>query len=143
MLNEIKLTNYDAEAINHMSYMVGKQNLEVGWRDNSKNLLSVLEIHAPQLLPVAQNYIIGTMIALIHSELSEALEAQRKNLNDDHLPNRKGIAAELADALIRIFDLADYEDIPLGEVLVEKFMYNKTRADHKRENRKLDGGKAF
>lgn len=43
---------------------------------------------------------------LIHSELSEALEADRKSLQDDKLPHRKGVEVELGDALIRIFDTA-------------------------------------
>ncbi len=143
MEDVIELNAFDADAINDIVNMVNRQNIEVGWRDNQNKIMEVLGIHAPELIPIAENYIIGTMIALIHSEVSEALEAQRKNLMDDHLPNRKGIAAELADALIRICDLAGNQNIPLGEVLVEKFMYNKNRADHKRENRQKEGGKQF
>src|SRR5690606_34482374 len=43
----------------------------------------------------------GECIALMHSELSEALEGIRKNSNDDHLPHRKSVEVELADTLIR------------------------------------------
>lgn len=49
---------------------------------------------------------VGELLALIHSELSEGLEAHRKDLNDDKLPHRKGLEVELADALIRILDMA-------------------------------------
>jgi hypothetical protein len=45
------------------------------------------------------------MLALIHSEVSEALEGHRKNLNDTHLPHRPMIEVELADTIIRILDL--------------------------------------
>ena len=143
MQEVIELNAFDAEAIDDIVNMVNRQNIEVGWRDNQVKIMEVLELYAPELIPITENYIIVTMIALIHSEISEALEAQRKNLMDDHLPNRKGIAAELADAVIRICDLAGQQNIPLGEVLVEKFMYNKNRADHKRENRQKEGGKKF
>lgn len=86
---------------------------------------------------------VGEMLALIHSEISEALEGYRKNLMDDHLPHRRMIEVELADAVIRICDLAGYLGLDLGGALEEKREYNANRADHKPENRAKDGGKAF
>lgn len=41
---------------------------------------------------------------LIKSELAEAMEGERKNLNDDHLPMFKMFDVELADTLIRVLD---------------------------------------
>jgi NTP pyrophosphatase (non-canonical NTP hydrolase) len=84
----------------------------------------------------------GEIIALIHSELSEAMEAHRKNLMDEKLPHRTGVEVELADCLIRIFDLAGSMDLDLGAALIEKNRYNKIRSDHKLENRK-NGGKQY
>ena len=84
---------------------------------------------------------VGEMLALVHSEVSEALEGHRKDLMDDHLPHRKMIEVELADTLIRIFDLAGYLELDLGGAVLEKFEYNQHRADHKIENRKAAGGK--
>lgn len=81
------------------------------------------------------------MLCLIHSELSEALEGFRKNKMDDHLTDRKSIEVELADALIRIFDLGGGLGLDLGNALMEKMAYNAQREDHKIENRKLEGGK--
>lgn len=83
------------------------------------------------------------MIALIHSELSEALEGYRKDLMDDHLPQHPMIAVELADTLIRVFDLAGYLKLDLSKAFIDKILYNASRADHKLENRKLAGGKKF
>lgn len=85
----------------------------------------------------------GELIALMHSELSEALEGVRKNKMDDHLPLRKSVEVELADALIRIFDYAGSRQLDLSGALEEKLAYNKTRTDHKPENRAKDGGKSF
>lgn len=82
-------------------------------------------------------------LALVHSEISEALEGHRKSLADEHLPEFKSIEVELADAIIRIFDLAGAYDLRLAEALVSKRRYNAQRADHKAENRITAGGKAY
>lgn len=85
----------------------------------------------------------GEMICLMHSELSEALEAVRKDLMDDHLPHRKGLECELADTVIRIMDYAGLKQLDLAGALVEKLIYNTERADHKIENCLKEGGKTF
>jgi hypothetical protein len=86
---------------------------------------------------------VGTRLALIHSEISEAMEGFRKNLMDDHLPNRKMAEVELADAVIRIFDLAGSEGLNVASAIKEKMYYNLHREDHKLENRFKNGGKSF
>lgn len=86
---------------------------------------------------------IPAKLALCHSELSEAMEGARKDLMDDHLPSRKMLEVELADALIRIYDLAGAYDMDIGGAMAEKLAYNAKRADHKPENREKEGGKKF
>lgn len=87
--------------------------------------------------------LVPTKLCLIHSEISEALEGARKDKMDDHLPHRKSIEVELADAVIRICDLAGALGLDLGRALVEKMRYNAQRADHKMSNRAASGGKKF
>ena len=70
----------------------------------------------------------GEMIALMHSELSEALEAIRHgNPPDDHIPEFLGTEAELADCIIRIFDISQARGWRVAEAVVAKMMYNRTR----------------
>jgi hypothetical protein len=111
------------ENINELVNFCHTQSVKAGWHDKPRED--------------------GTMIALIHSEVSEAMEGFRKDLMDDHLPNRKMAEVELADAVIRICDLAGAKGYDLGGAIVEKLAYNLNRPDHKLENRLKEGGKQF
>lgn len=86
---------------------------------------------------------IAEALCLIHSEISEALEGYRKDKKDEHLPHHQSITVELADAIIRICDLAGGLELPLGKALAEKLCYNQVRLDHKLSERAKVGGKKF
>lgn len=81
--------------------------------------------------PKARN--VPEMLALIHSEISEALEEYRTGrpvwlvYYPHEAPKPEGFGVELADAVIRILDLAEGLEIPLLDQIREKLEYNKTR----------------
>ncbi len=175
--------------LNILAFDIYQQNKAVGWWDDPDRC-------------------IYQTLQLVSTEIAEATEGERKNLMDDHLPHRKMGEVELADALIRLLDLAGrYEwryfsitranrmisqiesiggkhlilnkdlcnlatsiidnhhkdrinrlysslvngifavarsqNYDITGAMIEKLTYNKQRADHKRENRQKEGGKAF
>lgn len=85
----------------------------------------------------------GELLCLIHSEISEAMEGERKNLMDDKLPHRKMAEVELVDAIIRIFDYAAAFGYDLQGAFEEKMEFNSTRIDHQHEARLLADGKKW
>ncbi len=73
----------------------------------------------------------GEMLALVHSEASEALEAYRETGMDDSVsPTGKpeGVASEFADVVIRIADMCGFYGIDLQEAIAKKHAFNMTRA---------------
>lgn len=69
-------------------------------------------------------------LALIHSEVSEALEAFRDGDNDPRIAEGgkpEGVPSELADVVIRVCDMAQYLGIDLDEAVRLKMAFNETR----------------
>ena len=113
---------------------VAMNNFEKGWRT-----------------PTSEPRNMGELIALIHSETSEAFEAYRNNepvlwyevpgsadkvnfqqkacdgSDEIVLGKPEGIGSELADIIIRVVDMAQEHDIPVIDAVINKHAYNQTR----------------
>ncbi|MBR1777265.1 MAG: hypothetical protein IJ752_01605 [Alphaproteobacteria bacterium] len=111
-----------------------------GFHDTERGLESALA-GQPELLAEAHHLQTARRLALIQSEVSEALEACRKNRRADRVAFEKEGATkeafekyikdsfedELADALIRILELAETEGIDIEAHVVAKMKYNAER----------------
>ena len=71
---------------------------------------------------------IPELLCLVHSEVSGALEAYRVN-------DMKEFGKELADVVIRVFDICEGFDINIEKEIIEKNEFNKKRA-YKHGNKK-------
>jgi NTP pyrophosphatase (non-canonical NTP hydrolase) len=115
------------------------------WRHAPTGLDLARVVRAPQgpFEELLAGALVAQKLCLTHSEVSEAMEGDRKGLQDDKLPSRPMMEVELADAVIRIADLAGVKGYDLGGAIVEKMAFNAQRPDHKAEHRAAAGGKRY
>lgn len=135
-------TEFVAAFLSTLANKIHADNVAAGWWTDPKTGESTLHTRN-----------VPEMLCLIHSEISEAMEGHRKGLMDDKLPHRPMMHTELVDAMIRILDLAGsrmaierQQEVPInffGQIFEEKRAFNRSREDHKIENRLKPGGKAF
>lgn len=121
------MNDQDIKYIQHLQVEIHNKNHK-WWYDVNGN-------------PVTRNK--GELLMLMVSELSEAMEGERKNLQDDKLAHRKMAEVELADCVIRILDYAQGFGYDVGAAMAEKLDYNAVRADHTFEERSKVNGKKF
>lgn len=131
-------------AMREIAQWIGEINVKAGWWTDAN-----LDLRTA---PYA-SHVFGTKMMLVVTEVSEAMEGHRKSkkdaiLMDDHLPDHPMVAVEIADAMVRLFDLCanyrlpDGSQIDVAQAFVDKIAYNQVRADHKPEARAAAGGKS-
>jgi NTP pyrophosphatase (non-canonical NTP hydrolase) len=114
----------DAQAIDNLSMSIYRDNVNKGfWEELSK----LSSIENKEIKDIARRAWLNEKLLLVVTELSEGVEAIRKNLQSDHLENRSGIEEEVADTIIRLLDFCGGTGVKIGEVIFEKLEYNRSR----------------
>lgn len=108
--NEEKFCIMFGNAVNEYAKYIHENNVAKGFWPENKNERNI-----------------GEALMLITAEVAEALEGNRKPHPDKYLPHRDNFEVELADAVIRIFDLAAGLNLDIGGAIIEKTEFNKTR----------------
>jgi NTP pyrophosphatase (non-canonical NTP hydrolase) len=142
------------KCIEGLSWRLDKEDVEeipktdIGFRELQKQLhkdsFNKGWWHTPEGEDLRKHpFTFPTKAMLIVTEVAEAIEGDRKDIPDAHLPQYSMKAVELADVQIRLMDLAEAYGIDLLEVILAKQAYNRQREDHKPENRAKKNGKKY
>jgi hypothetical protein len=117
-LGTIRDANINKMSIDEAAQRINQTAHDKGWYN-----------HPDTNEPITRNF--GEVVALMHSELSEALEAWRENLPAvfaDGYGKPEGWAVELVDCVIRIFDTLHENKIDIADTMAMKMAYNDKRA---------------
>lgn len=109
----------------HFGQVVYKDNAAKGfWTERKIASFNVTKNTGVDVLRMSDMEQLG----LIQTEVAEAMEARRNgNPPDKHLPDFSALEVELADACIRILDMAAGRGLDVAGAIVGKVRFNRTR----------------
>lgn len=129
------------ETLNCFCELMHDTAKDKGWWEDKSHLLSYIKDDTPddlkrEIIDKLIGFNVAEKLMLIVSEVSEGMEADRKNLKDDKLQEYDGLIVELADTVIRCADLASalgYKNF--GNIIMEKWRFNCNR-EYKHGNKR-------
>ena len=136
-LRQVAWTHFQ-EALPIIIRDVHRHALANGWWDSKNEMITAVEKNGwPERLE-AKALIVVAMLGLAGHEIGEAMEAARCGFPlDDKLKHRGNLEVEIADTIIRLFDLLGWlsknQDLAyspflkIGEIMQEKLEVNKLR----------------
>lgn len=100
-----------------------------GWWEGRYSILGMAATHNPASLEFARVNNQLSLLMLVNTEIAEAAEGLRHgNPPDDKIPEFSAAEAELADAVIRIMDMAEAFNWNVAGAIIAKAEMNKGRA---------------
>lgn len=110
------------KAIQSAAYTINREN---GWWNQRLLTLATLRDKGVDHTPNLAIELIG----LMHTELSEAVEAARKHRKQswDDAKTKDTMVRELAGTVVRIMDMSEFFGLPLAEAILEEIKANAER----------------
>lgn len=119
-----------AHWLNYFAELCSAAAKDRGFHDDEKEVLEILKksIYLEDTsYEWAKSAILQAELARQASEIGEAVEAVRRSGPDHHCPQHSNFLIEEADVLIRVADTCGKRQLPLGNAVVDKLLYNLTR----------------
>lgn len=145
-LPDDKLPQYPMHAVELADALIRALDLAGYWRDFYGKEFSILENSAyhsyagPNCSPGKQLLGVNSVTLSVAYLLDEISKPTSKLSNYDLVPRLGRAVSYIMGTILQI---AENNDYPLEEIMLAKLEFNRTRADHKRENREKVGGKKF
>jgi NTP pyrophosphatase (non-canonical NTP hydrolase) len=118
---------YIQRTLDELANLCANLSASKGFHDDERELLALIDEFGPKYRSWVEAQLFQAELARAMSECAEAIEGVRKPHPDKHVPSLDNTVVELADAIIRICDIAGKRNLPLGRALVEKLLANIAR----------------
>jgi hypothetical protein len=121
------LQKHIADVIDILAAICAEASAQRGFHDDEDEIKRYLELLPTRITGWQEGAVLQAELARQMSEIAEAVEAVRKPGPDHHLPNFSNFIVEEADTIIRIGDTCGKRQLPIGQAVVAKLLYNQSR----------------